>query len=386
MKQAILHVGLSFALLSGSLVSSLPASAFANAEAGKLQLPDAQVLAQAIVQGKLAAVETYAATYRPDLNQAIAIRPDLSLRPLSLALTHLRYQERSQLSAFTPLATEKEMLKLLLKLNANPNYHEPDLGQATPLHLVFDLPADDQVDLLEILFDYQGEASLSALDSQQRNPLELAQQKKSPVANWLSKYAAKGLLDYQIRYAPFALASGQASLSQLAQQQTLINAFQKNQREKLADLLTVYSPDIYLIDGQPLLHELVRRQAFDYLVLWQKANANFDLPDLTGQSAMHLAASLGLPRMIDALRLAGASINLRDQERNTPLHLAVLQAQPESVRKLLQARARWDLPNLAGQNAWQLAQERWRSDPATYGELYLIFQTFVSRESLDVSN
>ncbi len=383
MKRLLLRGGL--VLILGTFAASQPIwLAAASSADSSVQLPDPQVLAQAIVQGQLAAVETYAAMYRPDLNQAIPIRADLSLRPLSLALTHLRYGERSQMSAFTPLAKERDMIQLLLKLNATPNYHEPDLGQATPLHLVFDLPNEDQVDLLELFFQFQGEASLVAYDAQERSPLVLAQQKKSPIAPWLAKYTPSGLLDYQIRYAPFALASGQQALSKLAQQQALIKALKRGQVDQIADLLETQSPDVYSIAGQPLLHQIVREQRADVLELWLQADANFDLPDLAGQSALHLASSQGLVSMIEALLAAGATLNLRNPDRNTALHLAVRDRQPESARVLLKHRARWDLPNLAGQTPWQLVQTLWQQDPAAYGELYLIFQAYTSKESSDV--
>lgn len=75
----------------------------------------------------------------------------------------------------------------------------------------------------------------------------------------------------------------------------------------------------------------------------------------TGQSLLHLAASLGLTRFVAGLLARGANPEVQDNTGNTPMHLAALHGHAHIVRRLRQTGASASARNIRGFNPADLA-------------------------------
>ena len=84
-------------------------------------------------------------------------------------------------------------------------------------------------------------------------------------------------------------------------------------------------------------------------------------PDEDGDVQLHLAVASGLADVVDALvRLSPSPdhLSLQNNQGYSPLHIAVLQNQPAFVRRLVMAGARMDLPDDEGNNPLHLSARR----------------------------
>jgi len=77
-----------------------------------------------------------------------------------------------------------------------------------------------------------------------------------------------------------------------------------------------------------------------------QASLNYQGP--TGQSMLHLSASLGYYRLAAALLVRGADVDLRDNNGMAPIHFASLNGHVQVVRKLLSAGADLTQRSLSG--------------------------------------
>ena len=84
-------------------------------------------------------------------------------------------------------------------------------------------------------------------------------------------------------------------------------------------------------------------------------NINIKGKDEGGQSVLHLAASKGDTRIIEALIEAGAEVNSQDKYLVTPICIAIVAGQTEIVKKLIEKNARPDHKNIRGNNALHIA-------------------------------
>ena len=77
-----------------------------------------------------------------------------------------------------------------------------------------------------------------------------------------------------------------------------------------------------------------------------------------GQTALHLlAAKFELPAFVEAFIARGAEVNARDNEKCTPLMLAVLNNHPATVRKLLLNGADATIPSEEDEIPLDVAKE-----------------------------
>ena len=84
-------------------------------------------------------------------------------------------------------------------------------------------------------------------------------------------------------------------------------------------------------------------------------------PDEDGDVQLHLAVAEGLADVVEALVRMSPTPNhlsLQNNQGYSPLHIAVLQNQPAFVRRLVMAGARMDLPDDEGNNPLHLAARR----------------------------
>ena len=91
------------------------------------------------------------------------------------------------------------------------------------------------------------------------------------------------------------------------------------------------------------------------LLLESKADVN--ARDSHGMTALHIAAEEVLPAAASLLIARGADVNLQDNDGNTPLARAVQSARGryEVVRVLVDAGAKDDVPNAAGETPREMA-------------------------------
>lgn len=309
------------------------------------------VFARALVFGQRTAIETYIAEEKPDLDAPLRWSNNVSMRPLSLVLTQLQAPQRYRLhrsSQEEPPADEYELTYLLLRFNAQSVYQEPQWQQQSPLHMIMMLPDSQQVRLLPLLLRFHGEASLPLKDSKEQTPLMLAQQQNSPLAPLLEKYKPTGLSDYQIRSAPFALAKGERVYAHLAKAQSLAEAVEKQDHQRMDYWLNQgVSPDTYHLypNGRPLLYTLARQSDLQGLKRWQHYRANFRIRNLQGQQVLHHLVQFTPDGFDPQARLqfllnAGADLHAQDDEGQTPLAIAQKANQQIWVDLLVKAGAR----------------------------------------------
>lgn len=94
------------------------------------------------------------------------------------------------------------------------------------------------------------------------------------------------------------------------------------------------------------------------LGLLLESSADINARDGRGATALHVAAEEVIPEAAALLVGRGADVNAQDDEGNTPLARAVRSARGryEVVRLLLEAGAKDDIPNVAGETPRDLAE------------------------------
>ncbi len=86
----------------------------------------------------------------------------------------------------------------------------------------------------------------------------------------------------------------------------------------------------------------------DEVIRQLQAGRKPDLPDDSGETALHYAAQLGDQRMVEALLYYKAPIDPRDQFGNTPLHWAAQRGNTAVIQMLIDAKAAIDPQNKQG--------------------------------------
>lgn len=95
--------------------------------------------------------------------------------------------------------------------------------------------------------------------------------------------------------------------------------------------------------GEAALHILTRRRDSQWLLYFLRQNANPDIRDDDGNTALHIAAQIGYLEAADWLRIVDADLNARNNRGETPLVLAVQQRNAALVRQLIEAGANPDI-------------------------------------------
>ncbi|MEM8696304.1 MAG: ankyrin repeat domain-containing protein [Pseudomonadota bacterium] len=95
--------------------------------------------------------------------------------------------------------------------------------------------------------------------------------------------------------------------------------------------------------GEGALHIVTRRRDSQWLLYLLRQNANPNLRDSDGNTALHIAAQIGYPDAVNWLRIVNADLNARNDRGETPLILAVQQRNGAIVRQLVDAGANPDI-------------------------------------------
>jgi ankyrin repeat protein len=96
--------------------------------------------------------------------------------------------------------------------------------------------------------------------------------------------------------------------------------------------------------------------------------------DRESRTALHFAAALGLPELVEMLVQAGADVNVQDSQGLTALHMACGYARPTTVRALVEAAGvslRLELRDSRNRTAQQLVEELLAQEqPRKFGGLF----------------
>lgn len=110
-------------------------------------------------------------------------------------------------------------------------------------------------------------------------------------------------------------------------------------------------------DGRTPLFSAVLGGSLALLGLLLESKADVNAHDGRGATVLHVAAEEVLPEAASLLVARGADLNAQDDDGNTPLALAIRSARGrhDVVRLLLDAGAKDDIPNSAGETPRELA-------------------------------
>ncbi len=96
--------------------------------------------------------------------------------------------------------------------------------------------------------------------------------------------------------------------------------------------------------GEAALHILTRERDSQWVLYLLQHDANPNIRDNDGNTPLHIAAQIGFLEAADWLRIVNADLNARNNRGETPLILAVQQRNAPMVRQLIEAGAN---PNIA---------------------------------------
>ncbi len=95
--------------------------------------------------------------------------------------------------------------------------------------------------------------------------------------------------------------------------------------------------------GEAALHIVTRRRDSQWVLYLLQQNANPNIRDNDGNTPLHIAAQIGYPEAANWLRIVRADLNARNNRGETPLILAVQQRHGAVVRQLVDAGANPDI-------------------------------------------
>jgi ankyrin repeat protein len=334
-----------FPLLKNGLAPALAISQTAFSE---------RVFARALISGDAHASETWLALNNQSPQLALELAPALRLHPVSIVLTR------------TPWNKQTEMLEHLLKWGASLSYQEPDLQFKTPLHLALEIEVETQAsELVRFILSHHGQGSLVITDKNQETPLDLARKRYPALAQSLEKFQSFQLSPMDLLHPPTAWARGEKALKHFEQEQILFDAVAETHPGKLQGaLLAGASATARSLEQKwetPLhsaiaLPESLQRSALIQLLLNQESAREAE--DWQGNRPLHLAASKGQIKLMEALRAVRVDLNCRNQSGQTPLALAASAGQIESVVWLVKAGAQKELADSLGQSPSQIIQKK----------------------------
>ncbi|MGE3725581.1 MAG: ankyrin repeat domain-containing protein [Candidatus Sericytochromatia bacterium] len=335
----LLTAGLGIGTLPGYPGAPAPAQALSQKAFSE------RVFARALMAGDAHACETWLALQGQSPQLTIQLTPSLRLHPISVVLTRTAWNRQT------------DMLSHLLKWGAQLNYQEPDLQFKTPLHLALEIEVETQAsELVHFILSHHGQGALAVADKNQETPLDLAHKRYPALGQSLEKFKAVQLSPMELLHPPTAWARGEKALLRFEQEQALFEALAETNPGKLQSALQAGA----LATARSLeqkwetpLHQALalpdsaKRRALIQLLLNQEAAREAE--DWQGNRPLHRAAVSGQIKDLEALHTLGVDLNSRNIDGQTPLALAALAGQSESVTWLVKAGAQKTLADNAGE-------------------------------------
>ena len=260
------------------------------------------------------------------LEKAGAVRDNLdSIAKTGISLPDLEQADRlSDASPLHIVAAAGDLNKVdhLLNHGANPN--ELDANHRTPLHEAVDAGSLKTVDRL-----LQADANPDRQDAYLgHSALHRAVQAQSqPIAERLLKSGANPNLPDVEGDTPLHAA--------------LKDTLHKDKQLAVVNTLIAHGADRNFADrgtGSTPLHLAVSGDNFKALGRLIEEKADPNVPDISGHTPLHLAASRS-SAMTQQLLVAGAVPDVNNAQGHTPLHAAALSAHTDSAERLLDAGA-----------------------------------------------
>ncbi|XP_061073537.1 receptor-interacting serine/threonine-protein kinase 4-like isoform X2 [Conger conger] len=181
---------------------------------------------------------------------------------------------------------------------------------------------------------------------------ENADRRLSGVSRSDHSFSSQGSLNLSFEKELAATDSGLLD----AQQRKLCEAIRMQDMAKLMKILQPQDVDLVLEDGRSLLHyavQVANEEAVKFLLL---NNANPNLADPAGSTALHLAAEKKLRNISEVLLSRKATNpNAKDEDLYTPLHFAALNGDEDVARLLLEKSASLNEPDLEGRTPAHVA-------------------------------
>ena len=116
-------------------------------------------------------------------------------------------------------------------------------------------------------------------------------------------------------------------------------------------MLNQNTEELFSLVSEFVFTDKEKDNIFERVKILLTTNINIKGKDERGRSVLHLAASKGDTRIIEALIEAGAEVNSRDKYGETPICIAIVAGHTEIVKKLIEKNARPDIKNIYGNNA-----------------------------------
>ena len=246
-----------------------------------------------------------------DIVDALIKRPDVNINP--------RYEDGNTPLHIAVDNRRTESARLLIDAGADINISNN--SQWTALHMAADLGDDDIVDALI----KRPDVNINSRDGDGNTPLHSAA--------WSGReQSARLLID----------AGADINISNHKQRTALHLAASNGHSSIVGELIKVphLNLNVRNENGQTPLHVAVINGMVASARLLIDAGADINIPDKYQQTALHMAADLGYDDIVDALiKRPDVNLNVRNEDGNTPLDVAVMSGMEQCAQLLIDAGA-----------------------------------------------
>ena len=224
---------------------------------------------------------------------------------------------------FACMAADRDLVEVLLKNGANVNF--TNNARMMPIH---EACKSGQKDIVKLLLS--NGAVVNVVSNQNITPLYVAyEQSRKELLEMLMKFGANDFLLPQLHL--FCFLGKEEKVTRLLAVGAEINSKDKH--------------------GRTPLHVCCQEGYGAIVKTCMERGANVNNKDNKGLTALHYASTAGNSDIIQTLTSGGAKVNLVDNSGNTPLHVACEKDHLMSAAALLEAGARPNIKNGVGKTA-----------------------------------